>query len=280
MPKTTFQLVDISIDVEADVDVLRFFSRYVSLASHASPPKRKISLRVESGGGSYRLPSGASEISPEVCAEKLWLEIEETIRDLLRDWLQLGGVCIGSDSGWVLVTSDNKPSLRLAAVEAMAAALDVASVMGICIKGGAALPYALPLHMMLREFRQADPAGLRFPDIDVFHDEQGSGRCRISPPYFGKKWHVSDMPLRHVVALDWNEAGLTRFRPVAPPWRLELLLDAAHMPDSLKPDERLGLIMQARTIANDIAFSRLQLGRLSDFPSALSSCLAFTQAHV
>jgi len=214
--KITFQIADIAIEVTADVEVLRTFERYVGAAGYAMQPKRHATSHVETTVAGFRLPSGRIEISPEIAAEVLWLEIEQTVRYLLRDWLQLRGICIAAEHGLVLVTGDDQRALRLAAVEAMDARLEVASATGVCLKAGTALPYALPIHMMHSELRQADPSGLRFGQVKLFHDEMGYRRINISPSDFGNEWHIPDLPLHRIVDLQWNEGGRTRFGLLPP----------------------------------------------------------------
>ena len=274
-----FQLADIAIEVVAGEEVLRWFSRYVNAAEHARPPERRLAFRIERCGDDYRLPSGRCEISPEVCADTLWHEIEQAVADRLKDWLQLSGLCISGGDGWILVTGDDPPALRLAAIEAMAAGMAVASSTGLCVRKGAAIPYALPLHMMHREFRQADPAGLRFPKVPTVHDELGHKRCIISPGCFGLGWPIADLPLRHVAELLWNEGGLTTLHRIPPEGKLERLLGAAHVPAALTGGEKLALMTEARRLASDVGFSRLQIGRLADFPSAVLGCIALSPAR-
>jgi hypothetical protein len=277
--KTTFQLADISIEVEGDPEFQHCFSRYTNAAVHALPPTRQLVFRVEGSGGSYWLPSGQTEISPEVAAETLWLDIEAEVGRLLRDWLQLRGICIASRDGWVLVIGDDQRTLRLAAVEAMAAGIDVASTSGLCLKGELAIPYASPLHMAHKEFRQIDPAGLRFPGVRTFHDEMGFRCCNISPADFGLSWCIADLPLRQIASLDWNEGGQTCLGRLPEHWTLERILDAAYLPDSLAVNERLALVLRARQLAARTPILRLQVGSLKDVPSALSGLLAVSPEH-
>lgn len=277
--KMMFQIADISVEVSADQEVLGLFARYVSSAVYAIPPKRHLAASVETTSAGYRLASGRTEISPDFAAEALWLEVEETVRYLLRDWLQMRGICIAAEDGWVLVTGDDQRALRLAAVEAMDTGLHVASATGVCLKAGVALPYTLPLHMMHSELRQIDPSGLRFAQVSIFHDEMGCRRCVICPSDFGNLWHVPDLPLSRIVVFQWNEGGRAHSGRLPAHRRLELFLEATHLPDSLEVRERVALVTQAKQLVDMVPVYRLQVGRLPDFPTALSAYLSGSREH-
>jgi hypothetical protein len=277
--KITFQIADIAVEVTGHAEILGAFARYVGAAVYTMQPKRHVTAQVETTVAGYRLPSGRTEISPEITAEVLWLEVEAKVRDLLKDWLQMRGICIADEGGCLLVTGDDQRALRLAAVEAMGAGLDVASATGVCLKAGRALPYALPLHMMESELRQADPSGLRFSQVRLFHDEMGHRRSIISPSNFRKVWHVPDLPLHWIVDLQWNEGGRTCLGILHQHQRLERVLEAMYIPDSLAVGERVDLITQAKRLAEAVPIHRLQVGRLQDFPAALQAHLGVNQEH-
>jgi hypothetical protein len=92
-------------------------------------------------------------------------------------------------------------------------------------------------------------------------------------------WHVPDLPLSRIVVLQWNEGGSAHSGRLPAHRRLELFLEATHLPDSLEVRERVALVTQAKQLVDMVPVYRLQVGRLPDFPTALSAYLSGSREH-
>jgi hypothetical protein len=269
------QIINSSLEVNSsDARLLRALGRRFNDAIHRVSPENRIELTVGFDGVEYSLPSGSREISPEIAAEAVWEELARRLQGALATFLQIRGLCIDAHGGRLLVLGEEVDVLRALALYCLSEGLGVPSATGICLRGGLATPYALPIEVSEVDLLRFAVARGREVETLKYHDEMGTLRFQVTPRDFGASWIIEPRRIDEVVVLKWNPGGWSGLGRRSGPWLVERILDAAHLPSEGSLSSRLPLINEARRLASSTPSVDLHLGRLEDAPPLLARCLA------
>ena len=266
----TAQIVNSSVRVRCDDGkVLRALRRYLNDAIHRVPLENHIEVTIDFDGIEYVLSSGRREISPEVAAEAAWEELASRLGEAFAGFLQIRGLCLDSNGRRLLIVVDEAHVLGALTMHCLFGGLDVPSTIGVCLRGGLATPYALPIevseHDFLR-FRRATGLEINAPKN---HDEMGAVRYQVAPIHFGRRWIVEARRIDSIVVLKWNPGGWSGFGKRHNHWLLEQILGSAHMPSAADTSSKLHLLAEARSLAASVPSVDLHLGSLEDAPLLL-----------
>lgn len=269
------QIINSSLEVNCGgARLLRALGRRFNDAIHRVSPENHIDLTVGFDGVEYSLPSGGREISPEIAAEAVWEELTRRLQEALATFLQIRGLCIDADGGRLLVLGEEGDVLRTLALYCLSEGFRVSSATGICLRGGLATPYPLPIEVREADLLRFTLATGREVVALKYHDELGTLRCQLTPRDLGASWIIEPRRIDHIMVLKWNPGGWSGLGRRSDPWLAERILDAAHLPSEASLSSQLALINEARHFASATPSVNLHLGRLEDAPPLLARYLA------
>ena len=270
------QLVNSSLEVAcSDRRVLYALGRYFNTAHHPAAPEHHVAMSIGFDGTEFRLSSGRRrrELSPEMTAEAAWEEFFARLQTALTGFLQIGGLCLDGGGRRIIVVGEDRNILRSVAMHCLCQGIDVPSATGICVRGGMATPFALPIELSeqdLQRFRLITGRAL-LPRRDF--DEMGTPVFQVTPADFGREWIAAEAPIDQILVLTWNPGGWSGFASRGNRWLLERILDATHIPEDSDASTKLRLLSAAHHLSASTPVIELRLGRPEAAPPLLASLL-------